>query len=360
MTLFWASVGGLAIIWVAYPLIVAAMAAVRSAAANDRAPAPTRVSVVIASSDTAASIRARVADVLLADYPSDLISMVVALDYSSARATLQELAGLDPRVEVVHGDPPGGKASALNAAVRAARGDVLVFTDTAQSFDPRAISELVAALGDWRLGAVSGYLELERAQRGGTLAHVYWRYERALRGYEARLHSSVGVTGAIYAMRRQLWNPLPAGLILDDVYTPMRLAVAGWRIGFTTRAVAFDERRFTPVQEYHRKVRTLTGVIQLCAWQPAVLDPFRNPIWTQFVAHKLLRLLTPYLALVAVFAVLWRAAEFVIASGEVSIVYAALAAIAFTILVPRLRRAVLAQLSWAWALQSSALVASIK
>jgi poly-beta-1,6-N-acetyl-D-glucosamine synthase len=356
---FWISAIGLAIIWIAYPLVIAAMAALRSSGARPQSCVPAHVTVVIASADTAASIRARVADVLAAHYPPELIGMVVALDHASARATVQELDGLGPRVEVVRGDAPGGKACALNAAVRAARGDVLVFTDTAQSFDRRAISELVAALDDPRVGAVSGYLELERARRGGTLAHVYWRYERALRGFEARLHSSVGVTGAIYAMRRQLWKPLPGGLILDDVYTPMRLAIAGWRIGFTTRAVAFDERRFTPAQEYRRKVRTLTGVIQLCAWQPDVLNPFRNPIWMQFVVHKLLRLLTPYLVLLALLSVLWRGVELVIASGELSIVYAALAAMGFTILVPRLRRAVLAQLSWAWALQSSALVAGI-
>lgn len=359
MTLLWSSAVALAIIWVVYPLVIAAVAALRTARATTHPGAPTQVSVIIASADDAAAIRARVADVLAAHYPADLLNTVVALDYSSARAAPRDFDGLDPRVDVVRGDPPGGKACALNAAVRAARGDVLVFTDTAQSFDPRAISELVGALGDRRVGAVSGYLELERVRRGGTLAHFYWRYERFLRRNEARVHSSVGVTGAIYAMRRELWNPLPAGLILDDVYTPMRLATGGWRIGFTTRAVAFDERRFTPAQEYRRKVRTLTGVIQLCVWLPTVLNPFRNPIWTQFVFHKLLRLLTPYLVLLALVAMVWRVAAFVIVSGQPLFLDAVLAAIGLIVGVPRLRRSVIAQLSWAWALQTSALTASI-
>jgi hypothetical protein len=47
-------------------------------------------------------------------------------------------------------------------------------------------------------------------------------------------------------------------------------------------------------------VRTLTGVWQLCAWLPATLVPVRNPVWVQFVTHKLLRLLTPYWLLVCV------------------------------------------------------------
>lgn len=347
------------LIWLVYPVAIAALARLRPVSNTPSGSSPPTVSVIIASADDAAAIRARVGDVLGVEYPPDQIEVIVALDNASARATPQELYNVDPRVSAIRGDAPGGKACALNAAVRAARSEVLVFTDTAQVFDPRAIAALVAALADARTGAVSGALELERARRGGTLAHAYWRYERWLRGNEARLYSGVGVTGAIYAMRRELWQPLPAGLILDDVYTPMRLALAGWRIGFTTRAMAFDERRFTPAQEYRRKVRTLTGVIQLCAWLPAVLNPFRNPVWIQFLFHKLLRLLTPYLALVALFASVWEFGVYVIASGHVSMVYAVIFAFVLALLIPRLRRALFAQLAWAWALQTSAVTASI-
>jgi hypothetical protein len=52
-------------------------------------------------------------------------------------------------------------------------------------------------------------------------------------------------------------------------------------------------------QEFRRKVRTLTGNYQLCAWLPGVLVPGRNPIWAQFVLHKLLRLLLPVGVLLA-------------------------------------------------------------
>jgi hypothetical protein len=75
----------------------------------------------------------------------------------------------------------------------------------------------------------------------------------------------------------------------------MRLALGGHRVGFTALARAFDSRRTEPVSEFRRKVRTLTGNFQLCAWLPAVLVPGRNPVWLQFVVHKLLRLLTPWL-----------------------------------------------------------------
>jgi cellulose synthase/poly-beta-1,6-N-acetylglucosamine synthase-like glycosyltransferase len=261
---------------------------------------------------------------------------------------------------VVLGDAPGGKAATLNAAVRAARHDVLVFADTAQRFDRDAIPALVAELSDPAFGAVSGMLELSRANGRSTLADRYWRYERWLRRWEARLHSSVGVTGAIYAMRRSLWAPLPAGLILDDVYVPMRLALDGWRIGFTERALAHDVRRFAPSQEYRRKVRTLTGNVQICAWLPAVLNPVRNPLWVQFLCHKLLRLLTPYLALCVLVGLAGAALAALVANpaGEQLLIVAGLAVLAVC-LVPRTRRMLAHQIAWAVALQSSVVVATV-
>jgi cellulose synthase/poly-beta-1,6-N-acetylglucosamine synthase-like glycosyltransferase len=219
---------------------------------------------------------------------------VVGIDGDLAGYLAADLAPPGRTVTLVPGDPPGGKAVTLNAAVRAASGEVLVFADTMQRFAPDAITQLAVALENARYAAVSGALEIGGGQGQGGLLGWYWRAEKALRAAEAELHSAIGVTGAIYAMRRDLWRALPAELILDDLYVPMRLILEGHRIGFAAKALALDERRTTPAQEFRRKVRTLTGILQLCAWLPGVLSPRKNPVWIPFVCHKLLRLLTPY------------------------------------------------------------------
>lgn len=275
------------------------LAATRRVPGRSPAGLRPRVSVVVASRDPNSAVSRRVGDLLATDYPHDLLEVVVALDASRSGDPVPDFSRW-ANVRVVPGDAPGGKAMNLNAAVRASSGDVLVFTDTAQRFAPDTIDRLVDALtADPRLGAVSGALQLS-APASRSVAGIYWRYERWLRSMEARVHSAVGVTGAVYAMPARLWEPLPAGLILDDVFVPMRLALRGYRIGFVSSAVAVDERDFTPHQESRRKERTLAGVLQLCAWLPDVLKPWRNPIWVQFVCHKLLRLLTPYAALLIV------------------------------------------------------------
>jgi len=349
-------------VWAGYPLVVAALAGavgrrpVRSPLGAD---APV-VSVVVASADPAEQVAARVRDALATAYPADRVEVVVALDPVNGKATADELAHVDPRLRVVTGDLPGGKAAALNAGVRAARGAVLVFTDTAQRFDAQAIPALVAELlADGRLGAVSGALAVSGGRRARTPAELYWVMERRLRADEARLHSVVGVTGSIYAMRRDLWTPLPAGLILDDLYVPMRLVLEGHRIGFAEDARATDGRTFTARQEFRRKVRTLTGNLQLCAWLPAVLVPVRNPIWPQFVFHKLLRLLTPYLALVLLVAVAALAARALWALGGATALLAAAAVPLLALAHPALRRRVARQAEWVVLLQAAALLATV-
>ena len=351
----------LAIIWLGYPLVVRMLGGMRPRRVHMPAKPSPSVSVILASCDDADAIRARVADLLQTEHPAERVEVIVTLDAARAEASHEDLAGLDRRVRVVGGDPPGGKSATLNAGVRAARNEILVFADTAQRFHRDAIPALVLELDEPRLGAVSGMLELPGGAKGAlNLAERYWRYERWLRLWEARLHSSVGVTGAIYAMRRELWEPLPANLILDDVYVPMRLALTGWRVGFTDRARARDVRRFAPAQEYRRKVRTLTGVIQVCAWLPGVLNPIRNPIWLQFVFHKLLRLLTPYLAALALLGMAWAGVSALLSSRLGTQLLLAVAVLgAVLCLIPRVRRTLTGQIAWGVALQSSIVVATV-
>jgi cellulose synthase/poly-beta-1,6-N-acetylglucosamine synthase-like glycosyltransferase len=129
---------------------------------------------------------------------------------------------------------------------------------------------------------------------------LYWRYEKALRSMESEIHSIAGATGAIYAIRRELYEELPEDTILDDVLTPMRIVFKGKRTVFEARAKAYDGVACCPRAEYGRKVRTLCGNYQLLRALPMALSPWRNPIFVQFVSHKAGRLLVPW-ALLALF-----------------------------------------------------------
>jgi len=121
----------------------------------------------------------------------------------------------------------------------------------------------------------------------------YWRYEKWLRRQESAIGSTMGATGAIYALRRALWVPLPADTILDDVLAPMRAVLAASRVVFSSEALAFDPVAPSGV-ELRRKIRTLAGNYQILRLEPRLLNPFRNPVWIQYMSHKVGRLLVPY------------------------------------------------------------------
>lgn len=123
---------------------------------------------------------------------------------------------------------------------------------------------------------------------------LYWRYEKQIRRDESAVGSTMGATGAVYAMRRSLWRPLPPETILDDVLAPMRCVLAGFRVVFADRARAFDRTPRDAKAESLRKRRTLAGNYQLLWLEPSLLLPWRNPAWIQFVSHKVARLAVPF------------------------------------------------------------------
>jgi cellulose synthase/poly-beta-1,6-N-acetylglucosamine synthase-like glycosyltransferase len=188
-----------------------------------------------------------------------------------------------------------GKAAALNAGIAEAKHELLIFADARQRWADDALVRLIENFDDPAIGAVSGDLVLESAP--GVLAGVglYWRFEKWLRKQESRFGSQVGVTGAISAVRRALFQPIPPGTLLDDVFWPMHVVLKGYRVIHDERAKAFDRLPDKTQDEFRRKVRTLAGNFQLLTLLPAsALLPWRNRVWWQWISHKLLRLAVPW------------------------------------------------------------------
>ena len=338
---FWLSVAGVAYVYAGYPALLLLWARLRprpvycgSRIADCGFKADCGVSIIIAARNEGSRLAARIDNLLSLDYSAKRRQIIVVSD-GSTDDTLDVLARYRGFVDVV-AVPPGGKALALNAGVARARFDIVVFADARQVFAPNALRELVAPFGDRTVGAVTGELLLDaespcrrtgsdrraferrtearetgsdrreeerRRTLRSTIADgvgLYWKYEKQLRRLESSVASTLGATGAIYAIRRALYRPLPADTILDDVLTPMRVVLAGHRVVFNERARAFDRAAGDADAEARRKIRTLAGNYQILALEPRLLLPWRNPVWFQYLSHKLGRLAVPY-AMLAIF-----------------------------------------------------------
>jgi len=185
----------------------------------------------------------------------------------------------------------------INDLVALARHDVIVFTDARQTFEHDAICQLAANFSDTKVGCVSGeliFLTDPSVGSTGKGVDLYWRYEKFMRNLESRIHSMLGATGAIYAVRKNLFTPIPSMIVLDDVFVPMRIVGQGYRAIFDGTAKAYDRVADSPKEEYRRKARTLFGNFQLFGMLSSLFNPFKSPVAIQFFSHKLLRVMVPW------------------------------------------------------------------
>jgi cellulose synthase/poly-beta-1,6-N-acetylglucosamine synthase-like glycosyltransferase len=297
---FWASVGLVGYTLLGYSTLVRVLARVRARPAQAQ-PIRPRVSVILAAHNEAPRIADRLRNLLGSAYPPELVEILVGSD-GSTDGTVEAARAFEPRVRVTAFDQRRGKAAVLNDLVPAADGEILVFADARQQFDPGAIAALVSHFADPAVGAVSGaliLLDADATAAGVEGAAAYWEVEKRIRWAESRLDSTVGVTGAIYAIRRELFEPLPPDAILDDVIVPMRIVRRGFRVLFDPEARAFDQRAATDTQEFGRKVRTIAGNFQMFRLESWLLSPLRNRLWWQTISHKGLRLVLPLCYLTA-------------------------------------------------------------
>ena len=226
--------------------------------------------------------------------------IIVISDGSTDRtaALARERAGQS--VKVLDLQQNVGKAEALAYAREVARGDLIVLADARQYWAPDALEILLENFTDPEVGGASGELVIDSGPGMLSGVGLYWKYEKWIRQNESKYHSTVGVTGAISAVRRELFPIIPKGTVLDDVYWPMQVVMRGYRVVHDQGSLAYDRLPEGAGDEFKRKLRTLTGNFQLVALLPALLLPWRNPIWLQFMSHKIMRLVVPW-ALLALF-----------------------------------------------------------
>lgn len=294
---FWSCAALVAFTYAGYPLCVLALARWRPrpvAAAAAAAYLP-RVTAILCVHDAALAAPHKIANLLSLDYPPARLDVVVACDGCSD-GSADACRAQDPsRVRVLEFGQRRGKAACINDAVAAATGAVLLMVDVRQRIEPGALRALVACLADPAVGAVGGELRFEDPDTGfAASVDAYWRYEKLIRHAESRSGSVVGVSGALYALRRELFAPLPAATVLDDVLVPMQVVRQGRRVLFEPGAVAWDRPSRSVADERVRKIRTLAGNLQLLRLAPWLALPWSNPLWVRFACHKLLRLAAPW------------------------------------------------------------------
>ncbi len=271
---------------------------------------PPSVSIVISAYNESKSIAAKLDNILSMEYPRDCLEVVIASDGSTD--------GTDAIVERYkeHGVkllslPRVGKAAALNAAVSASSGEILVFSDANSMYKADAIRELVRPFGDPIVGGVAGNQVYKTEVSGGSSGdgeRAYWNFDRMLKKFQGQSGNTLAATGAIYAIRRSLFQPIPDG-VSDDLVTSTGVIVQRYRLVFAPDAIAYEPVAATSQVEFGRKVRVIVRSWKALIFRRELLNPFRYKFYAiQLFSHKVLRYLVvfPLLMLFLASPFLWK------------------------------------------------------
>lgn len=302
--LFWLFLSLIIYCYFGYPVVLTVLAKLLARPIQKADIEPT-VSVVISICDEEDVIERKIRNLLALDYPRAKLEVLIGSDCSTDN-TNAIIKGIDDsRVRLFEFSERRGKIATLNDLVPQARHEIIFFNDARQRLDNDALRQLVKNFADPRIGCVSGELMFE--QEGGATAqgiNLYWKYEKFLRSQESRLHSMLGATGAIYAIRRELYVPPPHNVVLDDMYIPFKVIQKGYRAVLEEAAKAYDRAADSPREEHRRKARTLYGNYQIFGLFPEMFNPVVSPVALQLFSHKFLRVVAPFF-MIAVFLINW-------------------------------------------------------
>lgn len=296
--LFWISVVGVLFSYFLYPLLLR-ISPRRPGATKQHSssPVPPKVSLIVTAHNEEARIREKIENCLKLTY-SDL-ELIVASDASSdgTDQIVSEYSGQG--VVLARAEERKGKEHAQLQAIKAASGEILVFSDVATSIPEDAIERMVWYFDDPAVGAVSS--EDRFVSRDGSVAGegAYVRYEMWLRGVESDHAGLVGLSGSFFAARREVCDEDWDIYSPSDFNTALNSARKGLVAVTAPDVLGYYHDVADASKEYQRKIRTIIRGLTALSRHTEVLNPFQFGWFSfQVFGHKLMRWAVPWFQLV--------------------------------------------------------------
>jgi len=265
---------------------------------DPNSPVTPRVSFIVAAFNEGAIIREKILNSLDQDYPTDNIEFLFITDGSTDDTP--GIVSAYPSIRLLHESQRRGKSAAVNRAVNAAAGDILIFSDANTMLNKEAVRLIAHHYRDPKVGGVAGEKKVLPVPTKGTPQSgddspgagegMYWKYESKLKQIDSDFYSVVGAAGELFSLRRGLYEPLPHNTILDDFVLSLRAAQKGYRIIYERDAYATELPSFSMQDEKKRKVRIAAGGFQSIVMLWPLLLFWRHPrLSFLYVSHRVLR-----------------------------------------------------------------------
>ncbi len=288
-------------VYVGYPLLLIVLDKLvkgKSLSVSDITPT---VSLIVSCYNEADVIEQKIKNSQLLDYPKEKFEIIFISDGSDDGTDELIKPYCNERIKLIRQEGRLGKTMGLNLALAEATGEIVVFSDANAMYKDDALKMLVRNFYDTSVGYVVGaaiYQDDEESAAGSS-ENIYWQYEIFIKKIESKLHSVVGGDGAIYAIRKSLYEPLDQEDI-NDFVNPLQIIAKGYRGIFDAEAICYEQTAGDFDKEGKRKQRIVNRSFSGLMKNKTVLNPFKHGFYSlELLSHKLLRWLIPFFIVIS-------------------------------------------------------------
>lgn len=296
--IFWSFVCIIFYTYLGYPVILKLLTWLRPIGNDTRKfpnPMP-KITLLIPAYNEESVIAGKIENSLNLNYEPSRVEIVVASDGSQDRTNEIVSEFKNSRIRLLAYPKREGKVNVLNKSIPQISTNIVVLSDANTMYECDAIGKMVRHFSSPEVGCVCGELKLVNTGNitDGDCERLYWNYERVLKRMEGKIGAVLGANGAIYAIRKNLFETLPSDVIIDDFVLSMKIAAKGYRIIYEPEAVGVEETQSVK-DEFRRRVRIGIGNFQSIRLLRSLLNPLRGLIAFSFWSHKILRWAVPFL-----------------------------------------------------------------
>lgn len=259
-----------------------------------------KVSILISAFNEEGIIEKKIQNLLELDYPKEKLEILIGDDGSIDRTAEIILKYKEQGIRLIQAEKNAGKAAMLNRLQKEAQGEILLFCDANTLFFPNVVRKIVAPFEDPKVGCSCGHLILSDYSGSilGQGESSYWDLESEIKRFEGVLDRLIGGNGALYAIRNELYTPLPTNKsVMDDFFITVKVLQKGFFSTFVSTAIGTEQTSKESIGEFRRKVRIGRANFNFLFSYLALLNPFRPLLAYLFFSHKLLRWFTPHLGI---------------------------------------------------------------
>lgn len=267
------------------------------------------IAMIIPAFNEEKTIRDKLYNIVSLNYPSKAVDFYIVLDGCTDNThgiilnTLNDIVFADCAIHILHHKDNQGKIARLNKTVDYINQhkpcDIIAFSDVSALVSYDALALCAMHFNQAHVGVVTGFYRLLAPANNGE--NTYWAYQCQQQAAESALGAVQGAHGAFYAIRANLYTPLPADTINDDFIIPMQIVSAGFKAIMDININALELEQTSPQQEIHRRIRIAAGNAQQFIRLRHLLNPKYHHVAFMFASGKVLRVFMPYLMALALF-----------------------------------------------------------